>query len=50
MHERIAKALGWTIEETKSVSLASLRELVRPLDPKLAEDISEMIQLGWHIR
>jgi len=49
MHERIAKVLGWTVKETQSFDLHSLRELVRVLDPALAEEISNVIHQGWHI-
>jgi hypothetical protein len=40
LHERIAAALGWTLAETKSFSLATLREMVRPLSPKLTHEIT----------
>lgn len=46
---RIAKALGWTVEQTNSVSLAALRDLVRPVDPSLAAEISDAIQKGNYI-
>lgn len=49
IHERIAEVLGWTVAETKTLSLASLRELVRPLDPKLAEEIGQGIDQGRHL-
>lgn len=44
LYERIAKALGWSIEETQSFSLQSLRELVRPSHPKLAYVIDDYIR------
>lgn len=50
MHERIAKALGWTVEQTHGFSLAALRDLVRPVDPALADEISRQIQSGSYIR
>lgn len=40
LHERIAEALGWTIEQTQSFSLPALRALVRPVSPKLAREIT----------
>lgn len=43
LHERIAKALGWPLRDVESMSLPSLRELVRPVDRYLAEEISESI-------
>lgn len=46
LHERVAKALGWTVEETKSFSMTSLRELVRPVDTSLAATITEFVQSG----
>lgn len=50
LHGRIAKALGWSMRDVKSMSLASLRALVRKVDPKLADEISQTIQGGHHIR
>lgn len=47
MHKRIAAALGWTVEQTRSFSLQALRELVRPVDPALADEISKVVQSGW---
>ena len=46
LHERIAKALGWTVEEARSFSLPALRELVRPVSMKLALEITLQIQGG----
>lgn len=43
LHERIATVLGWTVKDTQSLSLHSLRELVRPLDRGLAAEISGVI-------
>ena len=45
---RIAEALGWTIEETKSFSLLSLVGLVRPIDAKLASEIITFTESGAH--
>jgi predicted RNA binding protein YcfA (HicA-like mRNA interferase family) len=47
---RIAQRLGWTKEQVDSMSLPSLRELVRPADPKLAQEISDTIASEGHIR
>jgi hypothetical protein len=40
LHKRIAYALNWTEEETHSFSLPALRELVRPISPKLYHEIT----------
>jgi hypothetical protein len=40
LHERIAVTLGWSAADVLSFSLLSLRELVRPIDPRLAGEIS----------
>lgn len=50
LRRRIAQALGWSESGTRSMSLASLRDLVRPVDPALAEEIGERIRAGGHIR
>lgn len=46
LHERIAEALGWSVEETRSYSLQALRELVWLPSPKLAYEITHQIALG----
>jgi hypothetical protein len=46
LHDRIAKALGWSVSDTRSFSLAALRDLVRPVSAKLAHDITTAIQSG----
>jgi hypothetical protein len=46
MHERIAEALGWTVEQARSFSLPALREIVRPVSMKLALEITLQIQGG----
>jgi hypothetical protein len=46
LHERIAKVLGWTVEEARSFSLPALREVVRPVSMKLAYEITLQIQFG----
>jgi hypothetical protein len=40
---RIAKTLGWTQAEVGQFSLPSLHALVRPVDPKLAAELAEVI-------
>lgn len=49
LHEQIAKALGWSLQDTLSLSLQSLRDLVRPLNPKLAQEITLYIQNGSYL-
>lgn len=49
LHRRIAEALGWSESGTRSMSLASLRDLVRPVDPALAEEIGNRIRSGSHV-
>jgi len=49
MHERIAAALGWTVKEAQSFSLASLREMVRPISPKLAHELTVAIETGKYL-
>jgi hypothetical protein len=50
IHDRVAKALGWSVKDTHGFSLPALRELVRTVDPALAAEISSMISSGSHIR
>jgi len=50
LHARIAKALGWTEAEAQSFSFQSLRELVRPVDAKLAAELDGTIQSGGYIK
>lgn len=50
LHERIAKALGWPIDEVRRMSLHALRELVRQVSPKLAEEITIVIATGEVVR
>lgn len=49
MHERAAKALGWSVADTQSMSLAALRDMVRPVNPELAGEMTRAIQKGSHI-
>jgi len=50
IHDRAAKALGWSVRDTQGFSLPTLREMVRTADPALAAEISSMISSGSHIR
>lgn len=50
LHERAALVLGWTVEQCQSVSLLSLRELVRPVNPSLAYEITCLINSPDYIR
>jgi len=46
LHERIAKALGWSVKDTQSFSLQALRELLRTVSPKLVHEIDQAIRSG----
>lgn len=46
LHDRIAKALGWSVKDTQSMSMQSLRDLVRPVNPSLAQEMDYMIRSG----
>lgn len=50
LHERIAEALGWSVKETQSFSFLTLRELVRPIDPKLAHELTVAIETGTYLK
>lgn len=50
LHQRIADALGWTLEQTQSLSFHTLRELVRPVSAKLADEITQAIRSGAYVR
>lgn len=50
LHERIAKALGWSVKDTQSLTMHALRDLVRPVDPQLAQEMSHVIQSGAYIK
>lgn len=50
LHDRIAKALGWSTRDVQSLSMQSLRDLVRPVDPQLAQEMSYVIQSGRYIQ
>jgi hypothetical protein len=50
LRARVAKALGWPPRDVQSLSMQSLRDLVRPVDPALADEMSLAIQSGAYIR
>jgi hypothetical protein len=39
LHDRIARVLGWSPTDVRSLSLQSLRDLVRPINPNLAREL-----------
>jgi hypothetical protein len=49
LHERIAKALGWTVTEAQSFDLHTLRELMRHVSPKLTHELDVQIRSGAYI-
>lgn len=49
LRKEIAAALNWSEKDVNSLSMASLRELVRPSNPALAQRIAECIAKGNHI-
>lgn len=49
LHQKIAKTLGWSIKDTKTFDLPTLRELVRPFNRSLAEEVSQVIKEGSHL-
>lgn len=40
LHERIAETLGWEIDDVYKFSLPTLREFIRIQNPKLAREIT----------
>ena len=50
IHDRAARILGWSKSATQSMSLQSLRDLVRSADPELAKDITKHIHSGGVVR
>jgi hypothetical protein len=50
LHDRVAKALGWSPSDVRSLSMQSLRDLVRPVDPDLSRELGYAIQSGTYIR
>jgi len=49
LQQRVAVALNWSIDDVNSFSLLSLRDIVRPHNPRLAYEISCAIQNGDYI-
>ena len=49
LHERAAAALGWPVADTQSMSLQSLREVVRPVNPALAAEMDRELRSGRYI-
>jgi len=49
LHPRIAQALGWPLSDTLTMSLLTLRELVRPVDRDLAADITRHLADDAHV-
>lgn len=50
LHDRAARALGWSASDVRSLSMPSLRDLVRPVDPDLAREMDYVIQSGANVR
>ena len=50
LHDRIAKVLGWSTRDAQSLSMQSLRDLVRPVDADLARELDYVIQSGAYVR
>jgi hypothetical protein len=50
LHRRIAGVLGWTVQETQSLSLRALRDIVRQVSPLLASEIDDAIESDDHVR
>lgn len=49
LHARVAAALGWSVKDAQSMSLPALRDIVRPVSPKLASELTHVIQSGTYI-
>lgn len=49
LYERAANALGWSLADVHTVSMQSLRDLVRPVAPDLAQEINLAIQSGAYV-
>ena len=49
LYDRAARALGWVPTDVHTISMQSLRDLVQPVDPDLAQEISLAIQSGAYI-
>ena len=46
LYDRAARALGWKPADARTVSMRTLRDLVRPVDPDLAQEMTLAIQSG----
>ncbi len=46
LHRRVAEVLGWDVSQAQSLSLPALRDLVRPVSPKLAYEITVALETG----
>jgi len=49
LRERVAAALGWPVLDTYTLSIQSLRELVRPVDAGLERELTDIIRSERHI-
>lgn len=49
LHKRIADLLGWSVEETYGFSLATLRELCRPLSHELVFELDRALRRGERV-
>lgn len=49
MKLRIANALGWTLRDVNSLSLPALREVLRPVNSKLAHEVTCAMQSPAYI-
>lgn len=50
LHARIAKLLDWPVEDARSFSLLTLRDLAAPLSPELANEITRVVCSGEVLR
>jgi hypothetical protein len=46
IRSRIARALGWSEADARSLSLQALRDIVRPVDSGLAQEITDRVASG----
>lgn len=50
LYDRAARALGWKPADARTVSMHTLRDLVRPVDPDLAQEMTLAIQSGAYLK
>jgi hypothetical protein len=50
LYDRAARVLGWKHTDTHTVSMLALRDLVRPVDPDLAHEMTLAIQSGAYLK